>query len=330
MPAPDVPLPLAVLGLSEAEEKLYRAVLRVPRMTRESAAALFGGTPDAPAFLAATEGLLARGLVLRAGDDLVAAPPERALAPLLRDEQDRVKGLTDRLAAVRGLLPELEAEHRRARVAQGEAMQIQAIRRPEVVPTVQQLTLETDGELLLLRPDQWKLPEARAADASIAEFLAQGGRCRAIYPARAMEEAPEAVRRRAELGERVRLLSDVPGRLAVVGSVAALVPYRFEPTDDLTLVLRQPALVTALTLMFESLWERALVVPGLGDTAGPADSAGRLLLDQLARGTKDEQIARTLGLSLRTVRRRVADLMDELDAASRFQAGVEAVRRGWL
>ena len=45
---------------------------------------------------------------------------------------------------------------------------------------------------------------------------------------------------------------------------------------------------------------------------------------------KDEQIARELGLSLRTVRRRVAEVLDELGATSRFQAGVEAVRRGWV
>ena len=43
-----------------------------------------------------------------------------------------------------------------------------------------------------------------------------------------------------------------------------------------------------------------------------------------------KQIARTLGISLRTTRRRVAALMAELGADSRFQAGVEAVRRGWL
>ena len=51
---------------------------------------------------------------------------------------------------------------------------------------------------------------------------------------------------------------------------------------------------------------------------------------QLTEGAKDEQIARTLGISLRTVRRRIADLLSELGADSRFQAGVEAVRRGWL
>jgi DNA-binding NarL/FixJ family response regulator len=47
-------------------------------------------------------------------------------------------------------------------------------------------------------------------------------------------------------------------------------------------------------------------------------------------GAKDETIARQLGVSLRTVRRRVAELMDELGASTRFQAGMEAVRRGLL
>jgi DNA-binding NarL/FixJ family response regulator len=50
----------------------------------------------------------------------------------------------------------------------------------------------------------------------------------------------------------------------------------------------------------------------------------------LAAGAKDEQIARALGVSLRTVRRRVAALLADLGVRSRFQAGVEAMRRGWV
>ena len=56
----------------------------------------------------------------------------------------------------------------------------------------------------------------------------------------------------------------------------------------------------------------------------------RFLLQQLAAGAKDEQIARSLGVSLRTVRRRVSEPVDELGVENRFQAGVEAVRRGWI
>ena len=83
--------------------------------------------------------------------------------------------------------------------------------------------------------------------------------------------------------------------------------------------------------MFEGLWEKAMPVPGLDShRESQGASAQRLLLTQLAGGAKDEQIARALDLSVRTVRRRVADLMDELGANSRFHAGVEAVRRGWL
>jgi hypothetical protein len=35
-------------------------------------------------------------------------------------------------------------------------------------------------------------------------------------------------------------------------------------------------------------------------------------------------------VSLRTARRMMADLMSRLDSRSRFQAGSEAVKRGWL
>ena len=56
----------------------------------------------------------------------------------------------------------------------------------------------------------------------------------------------------------------------------------------------------------------------------------RFLLEQLVAGASDEQIARNLGLSLRTVRRRIAALMTDLGVDTRFQAGVEASRRGWI
>nr|WP_241832347.1 LuxR C-terminal-related transcriptional regulator [Pseudofrankia sp. EUN1h] len=74
----------------------------------------------------------------------------------------------------------------------------------------------------------------------------------------------------------------------------------------------------------------------LGDRSGDADAdappspAELLLLQLLADGAKDESAARSLGVSVRTVRRMVADLMRRLEARSRFQAGILAKRRGWL
>ena len=99
--------------------------------------------------------------------------------------------------------------------------------------------------------------------------------------------------------------------------------------DEPRLLIRQRGLVEALMLLFELMWDRAAPVAEL-DRGEARPDLRRLLLLQLADGAKDEQIARTLGLSLRTVRRRIADLLIELGVDSRFQAGVEAVRRGWL
>jgi DNA-binding NarL/FixJ family response regulator len=48
----------------------------------------------------------------------------------------------------------------------------------------------------------------------------------------------------------------------------------------------------------------------------------------LAEGAKDETVARRLGLSLRTCRRHIAEILDHLDASSRFQAGYRAGRLG--
>ncbi|MCG5214059.1 helix-turn-helix domain-containing protein [Streptosporangium sp. KLBMP 9127] len=54
------------------------------------------------------------------------------------------------------------------------------------------------------------------------------------------------------------------------------------------------------------------------------------VLRLLATGAKDSAIARSLGVSIRTVTRTVGELTRILGATSRFQAGVRAARLGWL
>jgi DNA-binding CsgD family transcriptional regulator len=56
----------------------------------------------------------------------------------------------------------------------------------------------------------------------------------------------------------------------------------------------------------------------------------REILRLMAAGLTDEAIASRLGISARSARRHIAAIMDALGAVSRFQAGAEAARRGWL
>ncbi|MHA3705265.1 LuxR family transcriptional regulator, partial [Jatrophihabitans sp. YIM 134969] len=62
----------------------------------------------------------------------------------------------------------------------------------------------------------------------------------------------------------------------------------------------------------------------------PATAGEQALLTLIGAGLKDEVIARQLGISARTLRRRSQELLAELGAANRFQAGAEAARRGWI
>lgn len=50
----------------------------------------------------------------------------------------------------------------------------------------------------------------------------------------------------------------------------------------------------------------------------------------LCEGEKDEAIARQLAVSVRTCRRYIAEFMAQVGARNRFQAGVIALREGWL
>jgi DNA-binding CsgD family transcriptional regulator len=320
---------LGVLGFSAAQEELYRLLLRNSGTSVPDLAALAGLTCDD---LREQVALLAGAGVVDVLDDVVTArPPAEAIARLVSEEARRVQLRTDQLEAVRGLLPALSAEHVSAAAPSHEGVVAERVHGGDVLQLLRSIAASSAGDLLWLRPDQWKLSTAHGVDDWVREMVASGRRSRAIYPARVLEESPETIRRRAEAGEHVRILAEVPCRLAITGTAAALMSEDFGLPTERRLVIRQPALVEALTLMFEGLWEKAMSVPGLDaqpDAEGVSDQ--RLLLLQLAGGAKDEQIARTLGMSVRTVRRRVADLMDELGADSRFQAGVEAVRRGWI
>jgi hypothetical protein len=319
--------PLGVLGFSPAQEALYRLLLRRPEATiQELSEVTRHPVEKVEAMLA---GLSDAGVVDLRGETVAARPPHHALARLIGEENRRLERRGDQLQAVRRLLPELTAEHLASSTPKGVELSMEIVDGADLIRLARSLTVGSSGDLLWLRPDPWNITLGPALTEWVKGVMASGRRSRAIYPARVFEEAPEVVRERALAGEHVRILAEVPCRLAIVGN-AAIVEENFEEPNGRRVVIRQDSIVRALTVLFESLWDKAMAVPGL-DAQEPHGAGDRgLLLGQLAAGAKDEQIARALGMSLRTVRRRVAEVTHELGAQSRFQAGVEAVRRGWV
>ncbi|RZT83003.1 regulatory LuxR family protein [Micromonospora violae] len=157
--------------------------------------------------------------------------------------------------------------------------------------------------------------------------------------------------RGVQSGERARVASNVPMKMLLCDDRFALIPVLAAgQLTDAAYLIHPSSLLDALGGLFEALWERAVALNrsvggGRGGPPGPTDggsgpSAGehpdRLtdrdseLLGLLAGGATDERIARTLGWSVRTVHRHVHRIMAMVGAETRFQAGMEAVRRGWV
>lgn len=332
------------VGLGEAEERVYRALVRLGRGTARECVTETGlAESEVRAALRALAGF---GLVsadgagdgdqaARAGagsEAWLPADPQVALGALLRrrrTELDRMRKSVD----------ELSAEYREAQLRDDPARLTEVVRGTAQYARVQDLLAGTEKELLTLVGPPFLDP----ADNSLApmqRLLERGVECRAVHATEvlAADGGWRQARRLAELGERIRVLPDVPVKLVIADRRHALLPLstHADRMMDSAVLVRHSALTDALVALFEQLWERGAPL-GAGDgtrigggdvVAAPAPDDALLAL--LSAGLKDEAIARQLQISERSLRRRMSVLLGRLGAASRFQAGVQAGRRGWL
>jgi len=140
---------------------------------------------------------------------------------------------------------------------------------------------------------------------------------------------PEVLRYLADFvaaGAKVRA---VPHRTILMDRETVLVAVREDSLGVPFLLVREPAMVRNFCAQFATSWRRAHPV-GVGPEDSLADGTVREILGVLRTGVTDEVAARQLHVSARTIRRRVAAVLDLLGASSRFDAGVKAVEAGWL
>ena len=321
---------LAALGLDRRTEQLYFRLAPASGHTVTGVAQLVQQRPDQ--LMRSLAPLLERGLVVVSEDRIVVPALAEAVSELVLRQARSAAASAAMLAELSSAVPHLVASTTRPdprHVTEVRPLDGELSSGGNPLELLQLMLRTSRGDMLWLRPDAWAMPRESQVSELLAEAMATGRRSRAIYPARALTEAPDALRVRAALGEQVRILSELPTRLFIFGDTHAVIPEPIGFTDEPRVHVRQRSIVAALTMWFESLWDRAAPMPELD--AGRASTDGRqFLLEQLMAGTTDEVIARKLGIGLRTVRRRIAALMTELGVDTRFQAGVEAVRRGWL
>ncbi|UDY23180.1 helix-turn-helix transcriptional regulator [Nocardioides sp. Kera G14] len=317
---------LTALGFSRPVAHLYERILMMDGRPVVEVAGSFDLTVDQ-----VTERLgplLEADVVAVSDGRLLVRPPAEVVGRLLQTAAANATLASQRLQEIAGALPHLAGVQGLEPADEAEPIDGEVQSGPDGPMIARTIIRQSSGDLLWLRPDQWKLPWEDEMSAAVAQAIRDGRQCRALYPVRVLVEAPDVVRHRQSIGEEIRLLPELPTRMIVLGTSHLLLPEPLGYENTPRSIIRQRGLIELATLYFDALWAEA--TPVADEPAADPDELRRFLLAELARGAQDEQIARRLGISLRTVRRRVAEVMDELGAQSRFQAGVEAARRGWL
>ncbi|ETK37063.1 helix-turn-helix domain-containing protein [Microbispora sp. ATCC PTA-5024] len=181
---------------------------------------------------------------------------------------------------------------------------------------------------------------AEENDAELAA-LGRGVPYRVIYE-RALLEEPGMQANVAfgvKLGEQARAVPVLPVRMMLVDREVGLLTLvqQAEASEPTAALIRGSTLLDALLALFESYWERATPLRILDDgglsmesVSCPLGSDDLYLLSLLVAGVPDKSIASQLGISQRTVQRRVSHLMAEAGAQTRMQLAWHAARERWL
>ncbi|MFJ8127726.1 helix-turn-helix domain-containing protein [Streptomyces hydrogenans] len=171
-------------------------------------------------------------------------------------------------------------------------------------------------------------PFLRLAGACMRAAAERAGEVRRIVPRHALPRLEDGPR----IPGRARFADAIPFKLIVVDRTVAAVPLDLELLYNGLLLIRDPVVVQALVRAHHVCWaaaEELVRIPPPRPPGAPPESL-RPVLEALLSGMTDEAAAARLGMSARTYSRRVGELLAALGTTSRFRAGAEAARRGWL
>lgn len=234
----------------------------------------------------------------------------RALSPGMEPSPPDVAGE----ATIRVLASSEQVHDASAALMDGATIRVRSL----VVPSAQvrRMFASSQGAVQLLRPTSSGHVVSRETvyDTAVLDLPGAG----------------EALAARGADGERHGFHRAVPFGVSVVDGRAAVVDLSgIELSGRGSLLVHDPTLVAALDALVDSFWRQSLPLPQVGEDAD-LDERDRQVVTLLAGGAADVSIARQLGISQRTVERRVRTLMTMLGAGTRFQAGALAARRGWI
>lgn len=321
----------SALGLSATEEQVLRCYMHRRDDDADEASKRLGLSREE--FDEATRRLVTRRL-LHAGTDGMISPvsPVNAAQVLLASAwQDlgerfadltRIGGSVPSLVEEMGLSPEFSSgvEHisdlpqlrdRMADITFFSRVEVAAV---WTEPTMSDVTIER------ARPQDMRL-------------LRRGVKVRTLITAQAAidDVASGYFSDLVDAGAEVRVVPEASERMILCDKQIGVIPKDPDNHSLGALIVHEPGLVKSLMRLYDHLWEGAL--PLHVSSAKDEDKLSTLnvrVLQTLCHATKDEAAARELGVSVRTFRRYVADVVEVLGARNRIDAVLRAREQGLI
>lgn len=327
---------LQELGLTPAAEAIYRTILAEPSC----------GIDDLCESLRLREhevrsslDELVRYALLRESRDqpgqLRPVPPQVGLETLLKRQEEDLARRQRELIATKAQVAELVSEYAQLRpdVSIGGTRRLVGL--DAIHSELEMLAAELDSECLSVMPGGAQSPASLEASQPLdRDALERGVNVLTLYQDSARNDRATYAYALwlTELGGEVRTAPVLPPRMLIFDRKIALVPIDPANSRIGALCTSEPGLVVSMISVFEQAWSTAVPLGAnmATDAQTGLNAMDKELLRLLSSGLTDEAAGRRLGVSSRTVRRQMAALMELLDAASRFKAGLKAAQRGWL
>lgn len=316
------------LGFTELEERIYRHLIDVTSASvTDVAEALLAPVSTIRQALGALE---ARAIVSRTAAKpprFIAAPPDVVADSLVLRRQLEINEARTELGSL------IDA-YRHGRRSRGTDEVIEIVSGAELAARLLQLQEHARDEVLgFVKPPFIAIDVDTAASHPLPALSRPN---RMIYDSSVMEISGfvAVMRRAVRPGDQLRLHSALPTKLIIVDRELAVLPlaHNVANATPAVILIHPSGLLDAALALFEHCWESSLPLHVLDEPAQltwPSADHQRVLALMLA-GATDDTIARQLGISLRTVERRVRELMDKAGAKTRVQLGWHAHANEWV
>ncbi|HEY8457141.1 MAG TPA: LuxR C-terminal-related transcriptional regulator [Actinopolymorphaceae bacterium] len=336
-----------VLDIGDLDQHMRAVYHLVLQRRADTSAQLVEQLGLAPAVVARViERLVDLGLLTTlpdAPEQLIPLDPHRRLGPTIARRQARLVAEQVQLTRLQLAFSELVAAYAsydgraKSRARDGLAQRTTSLRRQ-----VEDLLDTATTTVVCFLTEAVRAIALAVSTTAVEKAIERGVSLRVVYSQGVLDDRAihDHVAWLVASGVSARCAPSVPPAMLVVDRNVALVPAA-SPLST-AFVVNNRALTVALAALFDHVWDGSFALhPDLSGKASRRPTVPRAaswsptrderdVLRLLSKGMTDEEVAQQLGVSVRTVRRMMSNLMSRLHARSRFEAGVRAAEHGWL